>query len=286
MFTPFSVYQTVDDIVPLLDDDANLVLPLCENIIFLMKKVLDPYKEECVPFTRNNATVVGMFAKIQEMAKESLAAYKANNNTIAPLFYRIEYEAYIKMRYLISHGESAQLAYRLASYKARYKAYQQYIKNPNAVAKVMADKFLADLDDEGFLLSDIANNEVKAFDGKNVRQLMAEIGEEKIYDSVYGISSDIIHTDWGETRQFYLFGDKERMVYRFEPIKLHYRVAIGYAQLNIQAAELYFDWLDKNGLKEAKVLSELLEEFNRVLKLICQHILNTYSASPDTYMRN
>lgn len=46
-----------------------------------------------------------------------------------------------------------------------------------------------------------------------MRQLIEEIDGEGLYNSLYAIMSDSIHSDWGETRQVYLTNMKKWYVF-------------------------------------------------------------------------
>lgn len=115
------------------------------------------------------------------------------------------------MSYLIIHGEKAQKEYRLYSFKDRYRFFKSSKDKENGYFDVRNKKFLEDLKSEGFKLEDLESAQ-KSFGGKNMRQLIEEIDGEGLYNSLYAIMSDSIHSDWGETRQVYLTKNMKKMV--------------------------------------------------------------------------
>ena len=54
MITPFSIYKTKEDIIGLLDDDNKLVIPICENILFLSNKMLNPDNDNFLAFEQDD----------------------------------------------------------------------------------------------------------------------------------------------------------------------------------------------------------------------------------------
>ena len=82
MITPFSVYKTKDDFVGLLHDDNKLFFPICENLLCIFKKILDPFEKEVIMFEQNEAPIVGLFHKQVRYFKHYLDLYKNHNSDI------------------------------------------------------------------------------------------------------------------------------------------------------------------------------------------------------------
>ena len=206
MLSPFNIFQKPEDVKPYIDDNEKLILPICDNIVFALGKILDPFEDDLAVYDRNQATVIGAFVKQYQLFQSFVRASRNSDMAVTIIFMRIIYEAYIKMRYLIKHGEDAQKEYRLCSYKNRYKFYQDYKETQNDIARITIEKFKADINNEDFSIEDVAEAYAKkkrAFGGKNISQLVEEFDPKETYTSVYGYLSDAIHTDWGETRQLY-----------------------------------------------------------------------------------
>lgn len=283
MLTRFSKYQTLEDILPDLETEDLLVYPICDNIIAIARKCLDPNENNYVAFNQNLATIVGMFHKQVLLFSELFSSYKEGKMHIYMIFQRVIYEAYIKMLYLINHGEEAQKEYRLFSYKARKNFYDEHLKKNNGYLSVRNNKFLYDLADDGFKLDDFTKP-YKSFGGKKFNQLMEEFEGKGLYLSLYGIPSDSIHSDWGDIRQLYLkkTSDKEYVAELDYMPSGHYRCLIPMADLLIDSCKNFINW--EQGVEINKVYLPMLDELKRVCSLIMKSVDNDYQNNPEKFM--
>ena len=165
MVTPFSKFQKIEDIEPLMDKEEQLLYPLVDNTIMMLNKIIDPFEENIPLFDKNEATIVGLFIKQTKLLADFYNAYKADNIHLCLILSRVLYEAYIKMSYLIIHGEEAQKEYRLYSFKDRYRFFKNSKDKENGYFDVRNKKFLEDLKSEGFKLEDLESAQ-KSFGGK------------------------------------------------------------------------------------------------------------------------
>ena len=130
MISPFDIFQKPEDVKPYIDENEKLILPICDNIVFALGKILDPFEDDLAVYDRNQATVIGAFVKQYQLFQSFVRASRNSDMAATIIFMRIIYEAYIKMRYLIKHGEDAQKEYRLCSYKGLfYKLVYYSIRN-------------------------------------------------------------------------------------------------------------------------------------------------------------
>lgn len=106
MWTPYKDLETIEDIMPLLEDNNKLIIPICDSITTLIDKCIDPYENEYICVDRDRATVIGLFTKIFKCYQDGLTAYKNNKFEICIIHQRIIYEAYIKFLYLMKHGKT------------------------------------------------------------------------------------------------------------------------------------------------------------------------------------
>lgn len=283
-----STLKTYDDVKPYLDDNSELVIPLCEDILHSQEICLDPYEKECIPFDKDQATVVGFFSKQHGLFRSFIEACKNDDFRMAFLLQRISYEIFVKMQYLIKYGSDAQKEYRLCSYTNRYKYYKVH-NGESGVPNIAIQKFLEDIKDDGFTLDDIkdvVDNHKKNFGGKNVAALMSEFEDKSLYDPLYGYSSDAIHSDWGEIRQIYLSKTKDNQyVYCPEDKKhIHYRFIIQFTEINIESCLHYIEWLSTIDIQPSifKTIKERIIEVDRIFCLIMDMVIEEYST--DKYM--
>lgn len=279
MVTPLSRFKTKEDISPYLEDENKLIYPIAENILFLSGHIIDPYEDKYQVFDKNAATIAGLYIKQNLLYSEYIEAYKADKIYMCLILQRIIYEAYIKMHYLIKYGKSAQDDYRLQSYKNRYKFYEEY-KEFEGYYKVRNEKFLQDLKDDGFEIADFEKIlKSSRHKKKNMQHLIAEFDNEKLYTSLYGLTSDSIHSDWGDIRQVYISktddGNYVPMIYTNK----HFRILIPLVSLMIDASFAFLKW-DKN-----QSYITVLSEHKRVVNLINECIFDEYNKPSSRYMK-
>lgn len=284
MITPFSIYKTKDDINSLLDDENKLVFPICENLLFVFKKMLDPFDDVVITFDQNEAPIAGLFHKQVRYFEHYLDLYKVKNVDICFLLHRIIYEAYIKMRYLIDHPEDIT-EYRQLAYKPHLKILEDEDSQNNPVVSVFRTKFENSLNIEGFSESDIRAAR-KDPGGKNFRQ-MQEMYEKGLYFSMYGTTSDTIHSGWNEIRQMYLRCKEDEKLYCVDvdySQPLHYRLLITIAQILIESSLHYQTWIC--GIRPGLVpnLTSMINEMKRMCSLIEEVVIDTYSNNPNEYL--
>ena len=290
MISPFDIFQKPEDVKPYIDDNEKLILPICDNIVFALGKILDPFEDDLAVYDRNQGTVIGAFVKQYQLFQSFVRASRDCDMSATIIFQRIIYEAYIKMRYLIKHGEDAQKEYRLCSYKNRYKFYQDYKETQNDIARITIEKFKADINNEDFSIEDVAEAYAKkerAFGGKNISQLVEEFDPKETYTSVYGYLSDAIHTDWGETRQLYL-QETEDASFVYNPqkqIKIPARQLAIQAQLMLESSFVFIEWLESIGLKFdiIGIMKSFLKELQRVLSLVMVNMFEDYRTDKFLY---
>ncbi len=274
-----SRFRTKEDITPYIGDESKLIYPLAENILLLSKHIIDPYENEYQVFDKNAATIVGLYIKQYILYSEYIEAYKTDKVYMCLLLQRIIYEAYIKMHYLIEYGEAAQVDYRLNSYKNRYNFYKEY-KEFEGYYKIRNEKFLQDLKDDGFEISDCEKIiKVGRDKKKNMSHLIAEFDNKKLYTSLYGITSDSIHSDWGDIRQVYISKTDDGNYVPMICTKKHFRMLIPLVSLIIDASLAFLKW-NKN-----QSYISVLSEHKRIVHLINECIFDEYNKPSSRYMK-
>ncbi len=287
MLSPYSSIKTIEDVASIMEKDVTFLGSVVDNVLFVAKRTVDPFPEDYVLFDRNDATVAGLYVKQIKFWEDFYDAYKSKKTHLCVLLSRVLYEAFIKMKYLIKYGEDAQKCYRLYSFKNRYVFYKEAKEYPqNGYTYVRNRKFLLDLKNEGFTVEDLDSSR-KSFGGKNMRQLIEEIDDGRLYTSLYAMMSDSIHSDWGEIRQMYLRWSEEEEVYCLkEEEEIHERLLIPLLQIIIESSESYIQWTSHIHVLYDKVSSllDLLQEMRRVTTLIGNYIMAIYMKKPDEFM--
>jgi hypothetical protein len=292
MYNPYQKIESIKDVIPLLDNDDTLILPICKSTITISKAYLDLKEDEYVLMDRNRATVAGLMVKIHKCFIECVNAYQNGKSEIISLYQRVIYEAYVKQMYLIKYGEKAQEQYRLIAYKNRFEYYKntkdEANESLNAYNHCRNTKFLESIKEDGFTLEMLEQNKRWKLDGKNFRQLLNDVEIDELYLSIYGISSDIIHSDWGEISQYHLIDDKDShfMAADIEYKKCHYRQILSILDIVLSSIKGYSIWLEEEFDINLITFDLLINDFDRVNNLIFEHILNIYKDDPQEFLYN
>ena len=268
-------------------DSCGIIDELGTITVMCSRKIIDPDPENFIQYDPDDATVVGLFIKLHKGLEVLFNAHNSGSlDAVWPLI-RINYEAYIKMKYLIRDGKEAQKEYRLKSYKNRYKMYKEYNDGGNAVTDVFLYKFLNDINDEGFAIKDFENNTSwKAFGGKSFEELLKEFEPAENYLSGYALESDSIHSDWGDIRQLHLQPCNGRFVIKIEPERYHGRVILACIYLQLQASESFLDWYKTDFGAEIEYAADLIKELKRVSEMLMRHFIDIYKNRPDYFVQN
>lgn len=289
MLTPYTKIKTKQDVIPLLCDN-NFVLSLCENLTFLMRKSISPTEDTYISCPREQAPILGLYVKIYKFWKECLDVYKRGEFGVYIVYERILYEAFTKMTYLIVNGKEARDDFRLTSYKNRINAYNKTERKVDGVNLVRNTKLLDDLKADGFTVDDLKTIHPKNFKTilDIVNQTYTQEEKDLIYTLAYGLSSDAIHSDWGELRQIHLsdIGDDMMIPNIDERVYNHYRVILPTADTISMAIQAFITYI--NGAKTIAIAGDALvsmaEEIQRVLRLIFEHVKEEYEYTPDVFM--
>ena len=156
MITPFFKFQCKEDVISFLDDDSKLVYPICDNLLFFFRKMIDVSENVFFVVEQSDAPILGLFHKQVRLFGHYIDAYKANNSDICMLLNRVIYEAYIKMRYLIDHPEDID-EYRALAFKPHLNIVNddKFSNTPNL--NVIRTKFVKDIEIENLSVEKITN---------------------------------------------------------------------------------------------------------------------------------
>lgn len=267
-------------------DSSGIIEKIGEYTLLCSKKIIDPDPSNFIAYKPDDATIIGLFVKQHKELNLLFNSHLSGNLDAAWPLIRINYEAYIKMKYLIRGGSSLQRDYRLKSYKNRFKMYQKFNQKGNGVTDVFLNKFLDDIKQDGFSIEDFESmNNWKAFDGKYFESLLKEFEPGENYLSGYALGSDSIHSDWGDIRQLHLGSDDGHYVVKIEPEKYHGRVILACIYLHLQATESILKWYKTELDAEIIDADELVAELKRVSSLLMSYFIDIYENTPDIFVR-
>ena len=291
MLTPYKSIKKKQDIIPLLNDN-EFVLSLCDDLTFAMKKSISPDDSYYICCPREQAPILGLYVKIYKFWEECLNVYRRGELGVYIAYQRILYEAFTKMIYLIANGREALDDFRLASYKNRVKAYNKTEKKVDGVNIVRNAKFLDDLKDDDFTIEDLEKISPKNFRTilDLVKQTYTKEEKDLIYTLGYGLSSDAIHSDWGELRQIHLndIGDGMMAPNISERVYNHYRVILPIADIISMAIQAFVPYINETRIVviDGDSLVSVAKDIQRVIRLSFEYIKDEYENTPDAFMIN
>ena len=88
MLSPFNIFQKPEDVKPYIDDNEKLILPICDNIVFALGKILDPFEDDLAVYDRNQATIIGAFVKLNSVGY--LLNFSENDDTLSVIWYLLQ----------------------------------------------------------------------------------------------------------------------------------------------------------------------------------------------------
>lgn len=292
MITPFSNITTVKQVIPLLDDN-KFIIALCDNLSFLMANTLKVNNDKPIACHKKDAPILGLYVKIYKFWLGCLETFKKGNLGVHIVYCRILYEAFMKLSYLLTEGDTAMRDFRLKSYRKRYEIYKKTESKGNGVSFVGNQKFIEDIAQDGFSLEEIRNTKKKDKNFKEISEKASKDSFSKeeidlIYDTAYGVSSDAIHSDWEELRQLYLNIDDSGFVtpnIEDDPY-IHYRVIIPTATIITQTIKTFVSYINKGKIViiAGDNILAVVDDIYRVFSLISEHIFDEYNTNPDKYM--
>ena len=283
------------DQIELFLNDNTFIFGLCEELSTLMYKSFGDNGEQIMCCPRKYAPILGLYVKIYKFWIECEETFKEGKSGVYIAYCRILYEAFTKMNSLILGDEQTLQNFQFNSYRRRLKGYQQISHRTDGVSGVMTKKFLDDITQDGFTIDEM--KEPKRNE-KNFKELSATVQahsftkaeQELIYTFAYGISSDAIHSDWGELRQFYLISssDGTLMMPKLDNDKdLDYRGIITTANIIIKSIAVFISFVNEQKifLTISENIFEQLENLYRIFSLISEYIFDEYKNNPYKYMK-
>ena len=160
-------------------------------------------------FTRRRAIVLGHFVRIQKLY-DALRHHTANRQRdICSIFHRLIVETASKLEYLTLAKQSSFRGFILASYKPEKEMLDDLRgkakKRPlTAIEKRMLGSVRANLREDRISTTELLGNRRWDIDGKNFRQILAELGRDSRYAYGFGVGSHFIHGDWFDLKWHHL----------------------------------------------------------------------------------
>lgn len=173
-------------------------------------------------YIKRRAVVVGHMVRLTKLF-DGLYLHIANRQLeLAGVMLRLIFETEIRLNYLITKASpKSYRSYILASYRAE----RENLMDLDAKAKTrrlvpieirMRTSILKHLRRDGISRKQLLRNRIWDIDGKNVRELMRDLGRHEFYSYSFGSSSRWIHGSWQELYHYHLQKVGSRFVPRLE----------------------------------------------------------------------
>lgn len=173
-------------------------------------------------YIKRRAVVVGHMVRLTKLF-DGLYLHIANRQLeLAGVMLSLIFETEIRLNYLITKASpKSYRSYILASYRAE----RENLMDLDAKAKTrrlvpieirMRTSILKHLRRDGISRKQLLRNRIWDIDGKNVRELMRDLGRHEFYSYSFGSSSRWIHGSWQELYHYHLQKVGSRFVPRLE----------------------------------------------------------------------
>lgn len=156
-------------------------------------------------FSIDDAPVLGLLVRISKLVKEVVKYYERDNSEFISVLDRPMIEASIVATYLMLNGSDAITDYRKCSYKDRLRILRNLESGSPFFETKAGKRLLAAVREkmnfEGLTKDDFSEQKSNGWklQGKNFRQIFAEIEHDDLYSSTYGMMSESIHGSWNES---------------------------------------------------------------------------------------
>lgn len=274
----------------------EVIVSLCKDLGTLMLESICPNNDSYIAVSRERAPILGLYVKIYKFWVECAETYKKGKMDICIAYARIFYEAYMKMMYLMIKADDSLRRFVVMSYKSRYELFAKTDKESSALDIVRNMKLLDAMELDGVSIDEIKGAKGKTIHKQNFEQISSEV-EEKLfskeerrllYVSLYALSSDVIHSDWGELRQFHLNLCEDGLMYPNieEKSHKHYRAILPMASMVAKSIQAFITYVneDKQIIPNGDILINMAMEIERVILLGIKNLVDEYEQNPDKFL--
>lgn len=190
------------------DDFMNFVVVLMNYCLYLLKVSVALAPSSSIAnngFSKHTAIVVGHMVRMTKLYEGFLIHISKGQAELALIFFRLIYETSIRMSYLIESKMKKETfhSFILTSYKPEKEILEDlYEKKENRplinIEKRMIRKIESRMQKDGISTQELMNNKTWNIDGKNARELLKALGNEKQYAYAFSNGSHFVHGDWCE----------------------------------------------------------------------------------------
>lgn len=156
-------------------------------------------------FTLEDAPILGLLVRVSKLLKECVKYHEIDNAEVIAIFERPLIEATTIATFLMRHDAAVMEDYRKCSYKDRLRILRELEEGSPFFDSKAGKRLLAavrdKMDFEGLTKDDFAEQKRNKWrlQGKNFRDIFAEVEHDALYPATYGMMSESIHGSWNES---------------------------------------------------------------------------------------
>ena len=257
------------------DDFMGFIVELMNSCLYVLKVSAALAPSSSIAhngFSKFTAIVVGHLVRLTKLYEGFLIHVSKGQSELALIFFRLIYETSVRMNYLIKSKSKRKTlhSFILTSYRPEKEIledlYEKAAKRPLInIEKRMIRKIEARMRKDRISTQELMNNKIWNLDGKNARELLKAVGNEKQYAYAFANGSHFVHGDWFEI-DIYHADNKGR----FYTPKLNFttpdpRVACPINTLCLDTLIEYLRWRKSDPDKVVLPIVQRLLELNRLV---------------------
>lgn len=161
-------------------------------------------------YSIDNAPILGLLVRVSKLLKECVKYYETDNAEVVSIFERPLIEATTIATFLMQSDASVIDDYRKCSYKDRLRILRELEEGSpffdTKAGKLLLAAIRDKMDFEGLTKDDFAEQKRNRWrlQGKNFRDIFAEVEHDALYSATYGMMSESIHGSWNESMDWCL----------------------------------------------------------------------------------
>jgi hypothetical protein len=266
------------------DEFMKLVVELMDRSLYVLRiGVVSVPSEEAAEkgCSKQRAIIVGHIVRVAKLYEGMLIHISERQLELALIFFRLIFEATVRMRYLMRprHRRESFRSFLLASYKPEKEMLADLAEKAKnrpliPIEKRINGRIREILRQDKITLTTLRANKTWNVDGKNIRDLLADLQFPTAYSYIFGTGSHSIHGDWDDIRQYHLDHKGRGYSPRLRYTDPDPRIACAATKICLDALSRYLRW---NRSDPDRVLSPMVTRLlalNTALDLAHESTLN------------
>ena len=265
--------EYVSDFIGAVDTLDRYALRFYEDVVEIYDFVTRLKHGERNPtgFSVHDAPILGLLIRTWKLLKQAIDLYKTPNAEFIFVVERSVVEAAVMATYLLNNTDSVVEDYRMCSYRNRLNILTELQSgSPFAATKPgrrLMNSILEKLRHENLSQTSFARQEKNRWriQGKTFFDVFAEVIDQDLYRTAYGMMSDSVHGSWLESVDWCLTQNKDGT---FSPLHIAHPAPVRYVSLILPFSTRPFRlWTNRIHVDDDYVVHVLnwIDKFNSIL---------------------